>query len=497
MATDGPGERLRADIVVVGAGSAGCVVAARLSERPSRQVLLLEAGPDHTMADLPEQLRMLSRPVEWPYDWGDEVVSSSASTVAGDRSLPYKRGRGVGGSSLTNGGVAIRCEPVDFDGLPASWSWDAMLPAMRRVENDLDFGDRPYHGDAGPIPVIRYQASELWPLHAAFVDGCLALGLPECPDHNAPGTTGVGPVPMNRRIRQRISANEGYLEPARDRPNLVVRGDSHVRRVIIERGRAVGVEMADGTIVEADTVVLCAGVVQNPLLAWRSGIGPADALTALGIETTVDLPSVGSHVGDHFVIDYTAPVRSDAVPDDAPSIQTILRATAPGSDSQHDLHLCPWPIRHRDGTRSMGMSVSLQLPIGSGTIRPTSVDPAAPAQIRWPFAGIDANVARLREGWRLAARIVGASGIAADPSGIARDLARSDADLDEHIAQAHGAFYHGVGSCGMGRVVDDDCRVLGIDGLRIADASIFPHVPRTNTNLLAMAIGERAAEIMT
>jgi choline dehydrogenase len=336
-------------------------------------------------------------------------------------------------------------------------------------------------------------------MHAAFVETSLALGFPASPDHNAPDTTGVGALPMNRRGLERVSANEAYLQPARGRPNLVIRGDAHVLRIRSDgrtSRKATGVELVDGTVVEAATVVICAGVVQNPLLLWRSGIGPADAVRALGIDPVVDLPEVGAHVGDHFVIDYTALVRPEVVPDGVPNIQTILRTTAPGSNQVNDLHLCPWPIRHADGSRSLGMSVSLQLPEGVGSVTPTSADPGAPARIVWPFAARPANISRLREGWRLAARIVHASGVALDPAAIERDLALDDRELDAHITVKHGAFYHGVGSCGIGRVVDEQCRVMGVDGLRVADASVFPHVPRTNTNLLAIAIGERMAELL-
>jgi len=467
-----------------------------LTEDSGRRVLLLEAGPDHRAADLPDELRYLSRGVAWPHDWGDSVHSID------DRLLFYGRGRGVGGSSGTNGGVAMRPEPPDFASWPKGWQWDDLLPYFRRLERDVDYPDAPWHGAAGPVPIVRWKRDEWAPLQVAFHDACLSLGFAACPDHNEPGTTGVGPIPMNRVGLARMSAMLVYVEPARQRANLVVRGDAHVRRIVLDGRRAAGVELVGGEVIRAGEIILASGVVQNPLLLWRSGIGPVDGVRALGLEAVIDLPAVGQHLTDHLVVTFSTEIPRDIVPDGAPSIQTILRVTAPESERVHDLQVTPFARRHSDGRREIAMSVALQLPVGAGTITPAGAEPDIPARIVWPFAADPENVRRLRAGWRLAAEIAQASTIAIDIEGLSRALRLDDDALNDVIAREHSAFYHGVGTCRMGAfddpdsVVDPECRVRGVDALRIVDTSIIPTVPRSNTNLAAIALAERAAEMI-
>lgn len=488
----GPPPAPGADVVIVGAGSAGCVLAARLSEDPTREVVLVEAGPDHRVADLADNLRLLSKAIAWPYDWGDTVVNAQG------RRLHYGRGRGVGGSSLTNGGVAMRAERPDIDRWLPGWRFDDLLPAFCRLEHDLDFPDEPYHGAHGPIPIVRWPRESWTPLQAAFHDACVALGFAQCPDHNAPDTTGVGPIPMNRVDRERRSALHTHLETARSRTNLVVRGDAHVSRIVVDNGRVSGVELADGERISAGEVVVCAGVLQDPLLLWRSGIGPAAELGALGVDVVADLAAVGRHVSDHFVMTFANRIDPAAVVEGAPSLQTILRATSGPGGELHDLQLTPFVRNHDDGTKSIAISVSLQLPVGEGEVRPGGGGVEDPPHVSWPFTAHPHNVARLREGWRLAARIVEASGLSVDPDGLRRELEADDHLIDAKIAADHTAFYHGVGSCRMGAdpadsVVDDRLEVHGVEGLRIVDASVIPTVPRSNTNLVVMALAEHAA----
>lgn len=214
------------DVVVVGAGSSGAVIAARASEHPDLSVCLIEAGPDYpVLADLPDDLVNSFQNSVVDHDWG-----YSYAAVAGGATTPFPRGRVIGGSSSVNTAIALRGMPEDYDHWASlgndGWSWDDVLPAFRRLERDLDFGDEPWHGDAGPITIRRYREDELTIPQAAFLEAAERLGYPACPDANDPGSWGAGPHPMNRAGRVRVSTAIGYLAAARVRPNLMIRCDA-------------------------------------------------------------------------------------------------------------------------------------------------------------------------------------------------------------------------------------------------------------------------------
>ena len=475
-------------VVVVGAGSAGCVLAARLSAEPRRHVVLVEAGPDYPSA-LPPDLADASLPAS-SHDWG-------LRTEPGGLDLP--RARVVGGCSATNAGFRVRGWAADFDAWPTGWAFDDLLPLFRSVEADRDFADE-WHGVDGPVPISRLPVADLEPYPRAFVDAAAACGHAAVADHNRPGAVGVGPAPRNVRDGVRMSTALTHLAPARTRRNLEILPDTPIDRLELVGGRPRGVRTQRGDVVEADSVILAAGAYGSPAILLRSGIGPAAQLRALGIPRVVDLPGVGADLVDHPLVAVDLPAtpgrRGPALP-----VLLTLRSTAADPSGPPDLHLFvagPFDTPSLPSGAVFGIVTGLMSPRSRGSVRLRSADPADPPVIDPAYLRHPDDVARMVEA-TLAARRISRTrplvDLVAGPE-IAPGPAVDDDDvtgLAESICRRVGPYHHPVGTCAMGAVVDAGGAVHGITGVLVADASIMPTIPSANTNASTIVVAERIA----
>jgi choline dehydrogenase len=512
------------DYVIVGAGSAGCVLANRLTEDPDVSVLVLEAGPPDTNENLHVPLGYLKlggTEVDWDYH-------SAPERECNGRRIPLPRGRVLGGSSSINAMVYIRGNPRDYDawGVPG-WSWADLLPYFIKAE-DNERGASQWHGVGGPLPVSQERSGNR--ISHAFVDAGTEAGLPYNEDFNGPEQDGVGMYQVTQRGGMRASAAVAYLHPAMERPNLTVLPYMQVMRVLFEGTRAVGVQASQlgntQDFMAAREVILSAGAYNTPQLLMLSGVGPAEHLMLREVEVLLDQPEVGQNLSDHPATQlvWTTPEPQSLLLALEPAALEQYEATQTGPFASNlaeaggfarvgtgaqapdvQFHVAPVQIidEGMSDPEAHGVWVSpcLLTPHSRGSVRLASNDPTAKPIMHNAFYSTGDDLQRMTAALRLTLEICAQPALApycAEPFTV--PSAGSDAAIVEHIARTTFAVYHPVGTCRMGSdagaVVDEQLRVNGLQGLRVVDASVMPVVPRGNTNAPTIAIAERAADVI-
>ncbi len=522
------------DYVIVGAGSAGCVLANRLSADPGKRVLLLEAGPTDwsPLIHMPAGLARLfkQRSVNWNYHTEPEPA-------LGNRRLWWPRGKTLGGSSSINAMCYVRGVSADYDAWAKAtgdprWSWEQVLPWFLRGEDNTR-GSNPLHATGGPLGVadLRYHN----PLSAVLIEAAGTAGYPRNDDFNGAQQAGFGLYQVTQRNGSRCSAAAGYLKPVRDRGNLDVRTGVLVERVLIEQGRAVGVQLRRGRHgierIEAGEVLLAAGAINTPQLLMLSGIGPADHLREHGIAVNADAPDVGGELQDHLdICTLVGTTQKKLTYDHLNEVTTALRwlrkHDGPGSsniaeaggfvrsrlaeDDRCDLqfHFVPALLDDHGRHRLPGDGYTLHAcylhPRSRGRLRLRSADPAQPVAIHANYLGDTEghDLRRMIEAARVSREILSQPAFdtyRGKPVFPERGL-DSDAEYADFIRRKAETIYHPVGTCRMGKddraVVDNELRVRGVQGLRVVDASVMPSLPTGNTNAPTLMIAERASALL-
>jgi choline dehydrogenase len=473
--------RVRFDVVVVGGGTAGCVIASRLSEDPDRTVCLIEAGPDYGPFDAgrwPADL-LDPRGLTFTHDWG-----------AGGEDERSLGARVIGGCSVHNACMAVAGTPQDYDEWGDAWRWARLAPYVARARAALG--------------VRSANTSDPAPFHLAFLEAAASLGLPVLDDADDPARpTGAARLPVNVTGETRWNAAFAYLDPARGRPNLTIRADLLVDRISLEGTRATGVVTAPGETVDADVVVLTAGAYFTPAILMRSGIGPESELERHGTPVAAALP-VGEALLDHHgtgiawqSTEMHDRVTADHVRRTGPLFKPhalVKAASTACANGGWDTHLVSWTEPGSDGEAyEPSVGVFHMKPRSRGRVRLRSRDPHDLPQVERGFLRDPSDLRPIVEGLELARSLAREPALAGL---LGPEKTPGDESLESYAARMMRNYFHPAGTCGIGRVVDASGRVLGVEQLFIADASIMPTMPRANTNLTTAAIAERLAEVI-